>query len=267
MYNIPKIAGVVVLYHPEEDLKININSYLSKIEKLWIIDNTPNNQKFNLFEMDNPKIVYKNFNENMGIAYALNFAAKQAFEENFEWLLTMDQDSKFQNGSLEELIKTLKIKSNEKNIGIISPYHYLEGIENNELNDIFLKETVMTSGNLVNLEILNLNGYFLDKLFIDEVDHEYCYRLKAHGYKVYQNNRSVLKHNLGEIKIYNILGFKVVVTNHSWIRHYYMARNKIYIIKKYSNKFFEYIKTLVFIILKVILFEDNKMKKIKYIAV
>ena len=36
----------------------------------------------------------------------------------------------------------------------------------------------MTSGNLLNLKIAEKIGDFEEKLFIDEVDHDYCYRIR-----------------------------------------------------------------------------------------
>lgn len=40
-----KLAAVVVLYHPGEDLTGNINSYLPQVDKLLLWDNTPEGEK------------------------------------------------------------------------------------------------------------------------------------------------------------------------------------------------------------------------------
>lgn len=36
------LAGVVVLYHPDESVLQNIQSYLSDLDKLYVIDNSEN---------------------------------------------------------------------------------------------------------------------------------------------------------------------------------------------------------------------------------
>ncbi|MGL4866432.1 MAG: glycosyltransferase family 2 protein [Cetobacterium sp.] len=256
-----KVAGVVVLYYPDEKVEKNIKSYIDKVEKLWIIDNTPEIDKKNFLKYKNEKIIYKKFNRNMGIAFALNYASKLAKDKGFEWLLTMDQDSIFQENSLENLIDF--IDKAPDNTAIISPFHQIKGSKKNSKRNIEEKEIVMTSGNLVNLNILEKNRYFLEKLFIDEVDHEYCYRVKNNNYKIFQINTSILNHELGDIKIYKLFKIEIKVTNHSSIRHYYMSRNRIYIIKNYKTKRIKYIKMLLFGFIKTLLFEKEKIKKIK----
>ena len=40
-----KLAAVVVLYHPDENLVRNINSYLPQVDTLVLWDNTPEGEK------------------------------------------------------------------------------------------------------------------------------------------------------------------------------------------------------------------------------
>lgn len=35
-----KLAGVVILYHPDENIVENINSYITDIDFLYIVDNS-----------------------------------------------------------------------------------------------------------------------------------------------------------------------------------------------------------------------------------
>ena len=48
-----KLAAVVVLYHPGEDLTGNINSYLPQVDKLLLWDNTPEGEKKQLPSVGN----------------------------------------------------------------------------------------------------------------------------------------------------------------------------------------------------------------------
>ena len=90
-----KIAGAVILYYPANSFLQNIESYLRKLDKLFVIDNTPDNNKAlgKLLEIEN--VVYKHNGENKGIAARLNEAATLAIKEGYDWILTMDQDSYF----------------------------------------------------------------------------------------------------------------------------------------------------------------------------
>ncbi|MCL5027439.1 MAG: glycosyltransferase [Bacteroidetes bacterium] len=90
----PKIAGVTVLYQPSEEVILNILSYLNQIDLLYIIDNS---EEINIEiidrirEYDRIKIL-DNYG-NVGIAAALNKAARKAIEDDYDFLLTMDQDT------------------------------------------------------------------------------------------------------------------------------------------------------------------------------
>lgn len=255
------ICGVTVLYNPTEEVFKNINSYLEGIDKLYLVDNSEkesNLLKEKLIKFSS-KIEYIKMNGNEGIAKALNIAKNKAINEKFNWLLTMDQDSKFEKNDFIKMLELVKKYFNE-NIAIFSPFHKMA-------NSIFIddeiieKDTVMTSGNLLNLKIAKKIGDFEERFFIDEVDHDYCYRIKKNNYKIIMLNKIVLNHNLGNIKKYSFFS----VTNHNYIRRYYITRNKLYMLKKYSFLKRRYLKEILKDTIKIILFERDKIRKLKMI--
>ncbi len=259
------LHGVVVLYNPNEYILENIKTYIDQIEILYLIDNSDkkNNKLIDKIKNISQKCKYIDNGVNKGIAYALNLAAKQGIENKADWLLTMDQDSRFKENDLTNLIKFI-IENDTKNIGIISPFH-----GNTELNMNFDEDKItMTSGNLLNLDVFNKVGIFLEKLFIDSVDTEYCLRLYEKGYYIKRISSVLLNHNLGEIKSYELLGKKYLSTNHAAIRRYYIMRNRLYIWNKYKDVLPSFIKkdkkNSIKEIIKIILFEDNKVSKILY---
>jgi len=257
-----KINGVLVLYNPEENLLLNIYSYINEIDKLYVVDNSENkNLEFieKIKKID--KCLYIDNQGNKGIAHALNVGAELAIDDGANWLLTMDQDSSFSQGSLNKLIEWIG-SNNTDNIGIVTPMHS----ENELLIDINKNYITMTSGNLVNLMIFSEIGNFLEKLFIDSVDTEYCLRLKKFNYKIQRVKSVVLNHNLGYLKYYVFFNKKITFTNHHYIRRYYMMRNRLYIWKEYSDVLPSFVdgdkQQAIKEILKVILFESLKFKKL-----
>lgn len=253
------ICGVTVLYNPTEEIFKNINSYLDGIDKLYLVDNSEkenNYLKEQLIKFSS-KIEYIKMNGNEGIAKALNVAKNKAIDEKFSWLLTMDQDSKFENDNFIKMLELAKKIFNEK-IAIFSPFHKMS-------NSIFVddeiteKERVMTSGNLLNLKIAREIGDFEESFFIDEVDHDYCHRIRNKDYKIIVLNKIILSHNLGNIKKYRFFS----VTNHNYIRRYYITRNKLYMSKKYSFLKKKYFKEILKDTIKIILSEKDKIKKLK----
>lgn len=257
------VYGVVVLYNPNIEVFSNINSYITDIEKLYIIDNTERKDlKFVEKVKDiSHKCVYIDNKGNKGIAYALNLAAKFSISENANWLLTMDQDSKFFSSSVQIMRNWIDI-NDTTNIGIVSPSHMV----NEEKKYKFYNLLTMTSGNLVNLSIYQKLGGFLEKFFIDCVDTEYCLRLKRYGFKIHRISTIVLEHHLGNVKKHSFLGFSFHPSNHIPVRRYYITRNRLWLWQEYKNDFPDFIafekKMTLYEIIKILLGEEEKCKKI-----
>lgn len=268
-----KIEGVIVLYNPDIGVVENIKSYVDEIDKLYIVDNSENKniELINKIEKISNKCCYINNNGNQGIANALNIGAKLAIKNDADWLLTMDQDSAFsENSSLHNLLECLK-KIDTKIDGILSPVHITKDKKDiARLNSSIYEEvSVMTSGNLLNLKIFQTVGLFVEKYFIDYVDHEYCLRLRKNGYKVKVCGNSYLTHELGNIDSQQVFFKNIVWTNHNALRRYYMTRNRLDVIQKYIFSDFIFcikiIKALISEWIKIMLFEKNKVETNKMI--
>jgi len=266
-----RIAGVTILYNPDKNIIDNIQSYLKDIDKLYLIDNTEdqNNLNSDLVNLGKEKIVYIKNKNNMGIAYCLNKGIELAKNDQMNYLLTMDQDSKFKENNFYDFKKKIELMG-KKNWGILSPAHisYNEKDIDKVENQIVLeKSIVMTSGNIIKLNIIEKTGNFRENFFIDGVDHEFCLRLKFNNFKILEVKSIKLYHSLGEDRKINVFGKKINLLNHNETRKYYIVRNNLEIIREYKNKIPQEIKKLKFQLLstfiKVILFETGKKLKLK----
>jgi rhamnosyltransferase len=271
MGNVIKIAGTVILYNPHQNFIENILLYLHDIERLYVIDNSdqfPQDYKSRLSHND--KIVYLDNKSNIGIAAALNIAAHLAIRDGYEFLLTMDQDSKVTPGMIKAMLKCLDSVDLSR-VGILSPvqvYTSYKKISYDKPCEEIL--TTMTSGSLLNLTAYRVTGPFLDKLFIDYIDHEYCMRLKTNGFKTVQANNAVLEHPLGSITEYRLLWKRFALGNHPPLRRYYITRNKFYLYDHYKKIFPDYFRHfftyLAYEILTILLYENNKVYKLRMIV-
>jgi rhamnosyltransferase len=263
-----KISGTIILYNPVEKVISNIKSYINDIDFLYVVDNSdkPNEDIVNkIKEISNLEYIYNN--GNIGIAKALNIAINKSIENNYDFILTMDQDSTPDPNMLKNMKEFIK-NTNVNDIGIIAPFHFVLKTQKIDTKNLFKEVNMtMTSGNLVNLNILSKVGGFIDELFIDHVDHEYCLRLRYNGYKVIQLNNAILYHELGELKYINLLFKKKAITSHSPLRMYYIFRNGFYVNNLYKSKlpdFHQYfIKLIINEILYTIIIEKNKLKRFK----
>ena len=87
----------------------------------------------------------------------------------------------------------------------------------------------MTSGNIISINRSLSIGGFDENLFIDEVDHDFCLRLKEKNYKIVKNHNCFVHHTLGEKHA------KVKLNVYSYERLYYMVRNYLYIRDKHKK--------------------------------
>lgn len=260
-----KICGVVVWYNPDNNMAMNIKSYINKVDKLYIVDNSNQNneEKVKLLSdvintIQYNTIQYIHNGENKGIAYALNIGLKKALENGAEYLLTMDQDSYFEDDNLEKYIDLIEKDRKKAAIyGISALYEKKEKIYENELMN---EDMLMSSGMMIDLEKIKNIGFFKEEFFIDEVDLEFCYRAIKLGYEVKKAKNIYLNHKLGNRKKYLLCS---EVTHHNYIRRYYIIRNRLYVMQEYPEKVKSYKRRIKRDIKGIILYEEDKFLKLK----
>ena len=91
-------------------------------------------------------------NENVGVATALNIGAEEAIKDGFKYLLTMDQDTSFNEGTLEALKEDL-MNIDMSKIAILTPWHATKLEIDKPIKKYDLPDDVMTSANILNLDI------------------------------------------------------------------------------------------------------------------
>jgi rhamnosyltransferase len=267
MYNNIKISACVVLYNPGENIFNNVNLILEQIQYLYIIDNSDLDKCKLLFDKEN--ISYFKNKGNKGIATALNQAARQAIADGFNYLLTMDQDSILDPHLIDNYIKYLLSNISDR-VGLLSPnYLYKEYSNNTRQGRNYTVLLSMTSGSLLNLTAFKIIGPFVEELFIDYVDFEYCLRLGKKGYNIIKVHNANIYHNLGSIQQRKFLFRKVSITNHSPLRLFYRTRNRFYIYKSYLKDFPVFVIKDLFVfineLIKILFYEKSKREKFRWI--
>lgn len=264
-----KVAAVVVLYFPDQDVYDNIMSYHDQVDLVILVDNsdTPATTLVQAFS-GNSKVISIRNGTNLGIAAALNQGAREAQAHGCSFLLTMDQDSHAFPGMVDTL-KGLFLTHAIDRLAIASPFH-LTSIGTAPASTAPSYEeldSVWTSGNLLSLEVFESAGPFEEQLFIDFVDHEYCLRLKRLGYRVVQSNTAVLYHAIGNnLRSINLFSKPIVISNHSPLRRYYIMRNRLWVAARYPEfrRFIWVDRRRIFAeMVTILLCEDRKIEKFK----
>ena len=263
------VAGIV-LYNPDiKRLTENIKGIKNQVDKLIMVDNNSKNIKQiedNLKEYTDIKII-KN-EENKGIAYALNQILNYAYDNSYDWFITLDQDSVAKPKLVKEYLKFSNLKDIAMMTCNIEDRNF--NIEENEKDinsDQYTYITqCITSGSFNNTEILKKIGGFDEKMFIDSVDFDICATIIENNFKIIRIKYNGLLHEVGHAKVIKILGREEKVYNHTPFRTYYMIRNSLYFIKKHRPK--NILRANLRILKRcclILFYQDNKVKNLKAI--
>lgn len=260
-----KIGAGIVCYYPKAYQLKKLVYALSRQEcRILIADNTPDGSSIvrELSEKLCCDIIYNN--ENMGIAYAHNQIMQFFSNQGCEWVLLMDQDSLCPSDMIEKYKKYTKIKK----AGIICPTVIYKGDDDaanqigNNRNYCFLRQCI-ASASLVNSDCWKKAGGFDNSFFIDFVDFDFCYTIREYGYRIIQLKDVILHHELGRLKVVRLGRRKIRITNYPAWRKYFYTRNAVICYRKHRDyKGYELARDLLHNYLKVIMYENDKLRKV-----
>ena len=251
-----ELLAVVITYNPSKDVISNIHSYLQYVDDLLIIDNSEKNNGI-LDILNDDKIIVRKNGRNNGISIALNEALREAAGK-YKYLLTLDQDSYFSDDNFIKYREHLFLLDGKN--ACISPCFLMRNKKIKREIKYSNKKRCMTSGCILKVDVALKIGGFDETLFIDEVDHEFSYRLKKFGYNIVGFDSGVYMHHcLGE-QASGIFKFR----QHIPVRVYYVFRNKILVAKKYPKHYIGYGVSLIKKIIKIIFLESDKVSKLKF---
>lgn len=279
--------AIVVTFNPPPEFLVNLEALLDQLDEVLVIDNGSGGEMRDLLKRE---LMYRGaaltviFNEvNLGVAAAINQGFRWAIEKGYDSVLVFDQDSRPAPGMVAELLHVYNSHPVRDKVAIVAPQiedwvtgerisHLRErgvfSLERVPCRDSVIEDVmlVITSGSLNNLRAFGEVGVFRDEFFVDYVDTEYCLRLRHYGYRIVVACNAVLQHRLGEQQRKRIGSLSMRPTFHSPLRWYYINRNRVVMYGLYALRFpswaFHDFMTGNYAFLKMILFEDHKIKKI-----
>lgn len=235
---------VIVFYRPDHGCVARANR-LADVWPCVVVDNTESVSRPTALGLD-ARIDYIANGANLGIATALNQGIERLVAAGCRSALLFDQDSEPSHELLVELPRTLAVeRTRNPRVALVGPayedarlggvapfvrFGYLklrrvlpEGVQPIEV------DFLITSGSCVNLDVWRDIGPMDDALFIDFVDLEWCVRARSKGYSVLGAPALRLTHELGgePVKV-----FGRSYPGHGPVRHYYLFRNAIALIRR-----------------------------------
>ena len=264
---IGKVLAGIVLFNPDiERLRQNIDTIIGQVDKLVLVDNGSDDTAYT-DALDMSGVEYIKNEYNRGIAFALNQILQYAYSNGFSWALTLDQDSV----ASKNLMSIYSGIADTDKVGIVCcktiDRNFVESHQEEELPDREVKYCI-TSASLTNVKAWNEVGGFDSSMFIDWVDWDICIAMRHHGYKILKTDRTYILHELGtNTSIRHFCGIQLMILNRSAFRYYYVARNWIYLGRKWKEEnLVVKIMQVIKMYLVALIYETGKWKNTKAFA-
>lgn len=264
------ILALVTLYFPDENVKKNILQLLNYVDKVVLLDNTPNSDNSALF-VGIEKAEYIAFKENLGLSKAFNKYLKTLSENCY--IIFFDQDSFCPENLVEQLKNDYQIcckKLGRK--GIIGPSYFEKNANRLMIpkqkklveKGIYEVKSIITSGMFTELDVIKSVGFWNDEIFLDMADWDFCWRVLKSVFFCCLSTNVVLSHRLGK-SVHHIAGIKV--KEGAPFRVYYQTRDCLYLLKKKYVPLKFKIRFILMLTVRPILhliFLPDKKKRVHY---
>jgi rhamnosyltransferase len=234
------IGCIIVLYNPDLTLLEKVlDSVFNQVNMIYLADNSSTSIESQVWKTRND-IIYEKMDGNVGIAAAQNSGIAYLQTCNCSHIVFMDQDSIMELGMVNQLIESLiELQKQGIGVGAIGPrvvnrntqQSYVGTIKKGKpINNVLTEVTeLISSGSLVPIEHFKSVGLFDERLFIDAVDHEWCWRANyLQKLRFFVDEKALLSHCLGEGDHW----FLVTVHKPTPFRCYYLYRNYFFLLRE-----------------------------------
>jgi len=245
------VAAIVVGYHPEEDILLDLlTSLSSQVQVVVLVDNGDSKNTYNKALKNKLNIQYCELGENKGLGYALNAGFGIAAALGLKYVATFDQDSAPDEHMISALIKAHEeLTLSDNTVAAVGP-RYFDRREDNKVYAPFYREEngcikylnneldsqkyvqvdmLITSGMLILTEVWISGLKYDESVFIDYTDPEWCFRARSLGYKIFGCLDIEMPHAASNSPPFRIFG--LTFFRYSPLRRYYYFRNTLYFCK------------------------------------
>lgn len=241
-----KIGALIVLYQPDREMigKV-IDCLLQQVDEICVVDNSDHDNS-TLIPATDDKIQYIFMNGNKGIAAAQNRAIDYFIKQNFDYIISCDQDTIIDNTTISKLSQTmLDLQQAGIKVAAVAPIgidyyshqpltYRIAKIRSRQIAGHNLLEVThtMNSMSLIPISVFKEVGDMEEKLFIDAVDCEWCWRArdKANALSFYDTH-IFMEHALG-IATRKVAGIHSIHITPAF-RMYYQYRNYLWLMRRH----------------------------------
>lgn len=198
-----KILIVIVTYNGVNHIYHCLSDIISlENSKIIIIDNQSKDTTLKIVTENFPNIETIKNDQNIGFGLANNIGLKYAIDNDFNYVLLLNQDTYIDKSTVSSLVKMM---NKNQEYGILSPLHFYsenklqksfsnhikanDDLIQDKINGVFSKEIydlpfVNAAIWLMSLECITRVGGFCPAFFHYGEDDNYCHRVLYHGLKI-----------------------------------------------------------------------------------
>ena len=265
----------MVTYNPNFDFVIHEIQRISSLDfvsTFIIVDNNSRNFDSRIYDCEKVTVI-KN-SKNVGLASALNQMFEKGESLNEEWLTFLDQDTVIPLRCLETYEQNCN-KACSPEVGIFCCSSVAvcgkdfankeKPISQRMLGDkpISVVPRCVTSGACFSIKCWKAIGKFMEDLFIDDTDYEFCFRLTKNNFQIIRFDDISFYHELfdSETKSIRLFNMSIQYNDVSVFRLDYKVRNYLFLRKLYRDFPRRSFFILKFFI-KSIFLEKQKMRRL-----
>lgn len=277
------ICAIIVTYHPDAGFPERAIKAAKQAGRMVIVDNHSSSPAVAMLNKAAPSLnAHLILNaDNLGVAAALNQGVRWARAQGCLWALTLDQDTiplesmvdnlaaAYQDCPFREETGMIGTNYQDPNNGYVYRQPLCARVAGEPALSWVEEKTLITSGSLLSIAAFDRVGPFREELFIDQIDHEYCLRLRNFGYRILLSLPLGMLHPVGARRSHKFLWQTLETSHHNPLRRYYMTRNRLILAREQYGKIRGTVRVLKKSrkdIARILLFEDRKMLKVYAIA-
>lgn len=250
MSYLKRVTPIIVTYNPSTGVLSKLLASLDHFKTVQLVDNG----SYNAIALKELCSKYENvqssfLNSNIGLAEAQNKAIEELEDEVLDgaFILLLDQDSVPIDNFIAVLYEhAIGLMNADVKLAVIGPalvdtysdsrFGFIRKGKRFYIEDtttsVFQCDGVNSSGSLIPLAVWKELGGNNPQLFIDHVETDWCFRVRAAGYVCYGTFDAAMSHSMGESTLrYWLFGWRTM-PDRTPERHYYLFRNSMFLQKQ-----------------------------------
>lgn len=167
---------------------------------------------------------------NVGLARALNQGIEHVFASGADYVMLLDQDTRPPASMMAALLERAEqVVAEGGRLGCIGPRPVDRKASARPPSGRAAPtavDTVITSGQVIPRTAHDEVGGMWNELFIDCIDHEWCFRARARGLSVLMAQDVAMPHDMGDVAV-GPRGHESIL-HRSPVRHFHIVRNALW---------------------------------------